>query len=166
VAEDVVQVAGELVALVGEGQPGDLVPGLGQLRVALDHLAHTPGGQGGNEDLEGHGPVDRPAVYLPGDDERGRDAGRDHGPGHPGGQQEHGHHGQVDQQDAGERPKAQVAEGHQRGLSNHDGHADPAGHLAVPPVPQIAGGSKRGHEHQRENDQVGQPEVAAHRIRA
>ena len=57
VTEDVMQIAGELMALLGQGEPGDLVPGLDQLGVALDDVAHAPRGQGGNQDLEGHRPV-------------------------------------------------------------------------------------------------------------
>src|SRR6185369_6366802 len=42
VAEDVVQVAGEPVALVLDREPADLLPGGVELAVALDDLHHAP----------------------------------------------------------------------------------------------------------------------------
>ena len=97
------QVAGELVALVGQGQPGDLVPGLAScaLRWITRPTPHAARAEmkiwkamlpSTVQPLRCQGTMSEIAMKA-----------RDHGPAHAGGQHEYRHHGQVDQQDAGER---------------------------------------------------------------
>ena len=82
-------------------------------------------------------PVDRPAVHLPGNDQGRRDAGGHHGPAHAGGQQEHGHHGHVDEQAAGRLAEGDVRE-QRRTMAwrDHHGQADPAGQTPVRAEPR------------------------------